>query len=344
MRTERFMWSFSLPLFLLTVNITIAQSPPVLPEIDISNSETGVVDMPGDVDDVFKVFTKYTKIYAPNGNPIHIVVQPGISDDKIVHSRKVLVNHLTNVPGSMYGADKTTIANALADNDAIMALYINRTSMRTDAGSFLESGINTQAHHTPPPIPEGTELYMRDNPVRDATYEDIMHFVDRFGLRTAHPTFIRDLNDAHDNARAKGLYYRNTTGEYWICGFEAYFDFWKHDPDGLGTRGDEYIPIDNFKLKALDPAMYDLVEGFLGTHWLLTANIAEEFVGTFSLTRDENSTYTNKTRYIKKAMLTGRNDSNLTGHDDDNNLFGNSGDNIITPMAGSDVVDGEPGL
>ena len=76
---------------------------------------------------------------------------------------------------------------------------------------------------------------------------------------------------------------------------------------------------------------------------MFTANIAEEFDGTFSLTRNENSTYTNKTQYIKKAMLTGRNDSNLTGNDEDNNLFGNSGDNVITPMAGSDVVDGGPG-
>ena len=83
---------------------------------------------------------------------------------------------------------------------------------------------------------------MRDDPVRDATYEEIMHYVDRFGLRAAHPTFTRDLNDAHDNARAKGLYNRNTTGEYWICGFEAYFDFWRHDPTGTGSRGEEYIP------------------------------------------------------------------------------------------------------
>ena len=335
--------TFSLSLVLISFSNTFAQNPPVLPDIDISKSETGVVDMPDDVDNVFKVFTKYTKVFAPNGKPIHIVVQPGISDDQIVHARKILVNHLTNVPGSLYGSDKTTVANALADKNSIMAFYINRTSMGTDARSFLESGINTQAQHTPPPIPEGTELFMRDDPVRDATYEEIMHYVDRFGLRAAHPTFTRDLNDAHDNARAKGLYNRNTTGEYWICGFEAYFDFWRHDPTGTGSRGEEYIPLDNFKLQALDPAMYDLVEGFLGTHWMFTANIAEEFDGTFSLTRNENSTYTNKTQYIKKAMLTGRNDSNLTGNDEDNNLFGNSGDNVITPMAGSDVVDGGPG-
>ena len=143
----------------------LAQSPPVLPDIDISKSDIGVVDMPDHVDDVFKAFAKYTKIYAPNGKPIHIVVYSGISDKQIVYARKVLVNHLTNVAGSLYGSDKTPIANTLADNNAIMAFYINRASMQTDAvRNFERSGVKSQAQHTPPPIMEGTALYMKNDP------------------------------------------------------------------------------------------------------------------------------------------------------------------------------------
>ena len=161
-----------------------------------------------------------------------------------------------------------------------------------------------------------------------------MHFVQAKGLEYAHPSFINALNDAHDNARAIGMYNRNTTGEYWICGFEAYYDMWRHDPTGDGTREGEYTPISNFTLKAKDPAMYELVENFMGTHWLYTAEVVEEFEGTFSMTHDEDLTYTNKSQFLRKAMLTGGNDSNLTGNAEDNNLFGNSGDNVITPLGG----------
>jgi len=330
-----------------------AQSLPVLPDIDISQSDTGVVDMPEYADDVFKAFAKYTKIYAPNGKPIHIVAYSGISDEQIVYARKVLVNHLTNVAGSLYGSDKTSIANALADNDAIMAFYINRASMETDAvRNFERSGVKSQAQHTPPPIMEGTALYMKNDPRRDATYEEVLHFVQDYGTNDASPELSEKLWSAYRNALAKGLYTREDTetNEYFICGLEAYFDIFKHDPGGDGTREQEYMPItrEGMKevdpaMKEVDPAMYEIIEGFFGPTWLYTAEIADEFDGTFLLTRDENLDYTNKSLHLRKAMLAGRNDSNLTGNNADNSLFGNSGDNIITPLAGSDVVDGGPG-
>lgn len=323
-----------------------AQSPPVLPDIDISQSDTGVVDMPDHVDNAFKAFAKYTKIYAPNGKPIHIVAYTGISDEQIVYARKVLVNHLTNVAGSLYGSDKTSIANALADNDAIMAFYINRASMETDAvRNFERSGVKSQAQHTPPPIMEGTALYIKNDPRRDATYEEVLHFVQDCGTNDASPELSEKLWTAYRDALAKGLYTREDTetNEYFICGLEAYFDIFKHDPGGDGTREQEYMPITREGMKEMDPAMYEIIEGFFGSTWLYTAEIADEFDGTFLLTRDENLDYSNKSLHLRKAMLTGRNDSNLTGNDADNSLFGNSGDNVITPMAGSDVVDGGPG-
>ena len=51
-----------------------AQGPPALPDIDISQSPNGIVPMPDNVDEVFKIFDRYTKVMAPNGRPIHIVV------------------------------------------------------------------------------------------------------------------------------------------------------------------------------------------------------------------------------------------------------------------------------
>ena len=71
---------------------------PVLPDIDISGSENGIVPLPDDVDEVFKVFNRYTKVVAPNGKPIHIVIEEGYTNEQAVHSRRILEQHLTAVP------------------------------------------------------------------------------------------------------------------------------------------------------------------------------------------------------------------------------------------------------
>ena len=92
-------------------------------DIDISKSLNGIVMMPNNVDKIFKDFDRYTKINAPNGKPIHIVVEPGYSDRQVIYARKVLINHLTNLPGTKYGHDKTTIANAMANNQSILFLF-----------------------------------------------------------------------------------------------------------------------------------------------------------------------------------------------------------------------------
>ena len=68
-------------------------------------------------------FGRYTKIYAPNGKPIHIIIEPGYGDRQAIYARKILINHLTNLPGTKYGHDKTTIANAMANNQSILFLF-----------------------------------------------------------------------------------------------------------------------------------------------------------------------------------------------------------------------------
>lgn len=331
-------------------NHIFGQELKTLPEnIDISGSANGIVPIPKNVDPVFKVFDRYTKIVAQNGRPIHIVVEPGYADRQVIYARKVLINHLTNLPGTKYGHDKTTIANAMANNQAILFLFKDEETFRgyfrdMQAKKFDINGQDLRAYET---ILEGTTGYMaQKDPRRDASYEEIMHFVQQWGIRDGHPTLDQALYDAFWDARAKNVYMLDydETHEYFICGFEAYYDMWAHDPEGDGTREDEYVPISNISLKVNDPKMYEIVEEFMGKHWLYMAEVVDAFDGTFSLTRDKDLTYTYKSQHLHKAALTGNKNSNLTGNDSDNVLFGNSGDNIITPMAGFDVVDGGPGL
>ena len=96
-------------------NQVLGQNFKTLPDnIDVSKSSNGIVNLPENVDVIFKDFDRYTKINAPNGKPIHIVVEPGYSNQQVIYARKVLINHLTNLPGTKYGHDKTTIANTKA--------------------------------------------------------------------------------------------------------------------------------------------------------------------------------------------------------------------------------------
>ena len=342
------------PIYLIIVFLVIPCSAKnnnfkALPiDIDISKSSNGIVMMPNNVDKIFKDFDRYTKINAPNGKPIHIVVEPGYNDRQVIYARKVLINHLTNLPGTKYGHDKTTIANAMANNQSILFLFKDINSFRgwfrnIERKGFEVNGQDLRAYET---ILEGTDGYMaQKNPTRDASYEEIMHFVQQWGIEQAHPTLSQDLFDAFWDARAKNIYLLNydETHEYFICGFEAYYDMWAHDPENDGTRESEYVPISNASLKVNDPKMYNIVEQFMGKHWMYMAEIAKEYNGTFSLSKDSDKTYTNKSQYLRKAALTGNNNNDLTGNNFDNSLFGNSGNNNIKPLGGFDIIDGGPG-
>ena len=321
-----------------------AQDRPVLPDINTSSSPNGIVAMPENVPEVFKIFDRYTKVLAPNGKPIHIVIESGYTDRQAVYARKVLINHLTDVPGTKYGADKSPIANSIADRNGVLALFYSTETLRmARARPFLRS-VRTQDLREYETILEGTEGYMRQtNPTRDASYEEILHFVQAQGIEPAAPELSAALNEAFKEATEKDIYLLDSDFEYFICALEAYYDMWRHDPEGDGTREEEYIPISRVALKQHDPKAYELIEQFFGPWWLYTAEIADEFEGTFSLTWQEGLTYTNKSQYLTKAALTGGNDSNLVGNDEDNTLFGNDGDNEISPLSGSDVIDGGAG-
>ena len=209
-----------------------AQDRPVLPEIDTSGSPNGIVVMPETVPDVFKIFDRYTKVLAPNGKPIHIVIEKGYTDRQAVYARKVLINHLTDVPGTKYGDDKSAIANSIADRNAVLALFYSTETLRSPTSRPFLRAVRTQDLREYETILEGSEGYMRPtNPTRDASYEEILHFVQAHGIEPAAPALSAALRDAFVEARAKNVYmldYDNTF-EYFICALEAYYDMWRHD-------------------------------------------------------------------------------------------------------------------
>ena len=59
-----------------------AQAQTLPDDIDISTSPDGVVQLPSSVSSVFtNVFDRYTKIMAPNGQAIHLLMQSNVTDE-----------------------------------------------------------------------------------------------------------------------------------------------------------------------------------------------------------------------------------------------------------------------
>ena len=320
---------------------------PRLPDIDVSASADGVVPLPQEVDPIFGIFDRYAQVVAPNGRPIHLLAEPGYTDAQMIYARGVLESHLTDVPESLYGDDKSAIANAMADNHAILALFASTESMRSDAGRrFFESGVNSQDLRGYETIVEGTPEAMSDDPTRDAGYEEILHFVQDYGINYAAPELDTALGDAFAAALESGTYAGDDseTNEYFVVAMEAYFDLWRHDPGGDGTvAGGEYQCISREQLRSCDPAAFAIIQGFFGDTWQYTAAIDPGFEGSFALAYDEAAVYTNRSQHLTRATLTGTNNSSLSGNDHANVLAGNTGNNVLAGHAGNDVLRGREG-
>lgn len=110
---------------------------------NLNPAEFEIVPVPSEFSEYARDFIWYTRINTPNGGAIHIFAQDQVTIDQIIHARDVLNFYLTNVPNSVYGADKSAVANAMADNGAILVLLNGR-----DRGN--------------PPRVQGQELYSEE--------------------------------------------------------------------------------------------------------------------------------------------------------------------------------------
>ncbi len=325
----------------------------VLDNIDTSTSPLGVVPLSEELGQTLNgLFAKYTKHLAPNGKPIHIFAQAGVSDLQVVRAREILKYHLTDAPGTQYGSDKTALANRMADVKATL-MYTDTEIKSFAMRPFLrDSELRLQdLYATESPV-EGSFEYIHNEGkpgerfTRDASYEEIMHLVHAKGLEDILPEYHQEIVEAEKAAIEAGIYKygRPAPHEYIITGFDLYFGLWDHNPQGDGKSfGDEYPYHTKEEMKAGDPALYDLVEKFWPKYLTYNAYIDPSFEGTFSTVRDENTPYTFKSQYLVNIVLTGSKNTNILGNDQDNQLSGNDGNNMITGGKGNDIIKGGAG-
>lgn len=298
-------------------------------------------------------FNRYIKYTAPNGKPIHIVAQTNITDEQILRSYNILKHYLSNYPGSQYGADKTAVANKMADNQAILALLNgsdngqNPVANRVTGQPLYQNEIQVEGH----------SWYMNQDYTnhRDAAYEEILHWVHDNGIgvdatdgtpstRGALPAYQAEIRAAQKNGLTKKLWgigsanwiaeltaENSLSQEYLAAVVDSYYGLWGAYKESA-THGmwGMYVGKDRADIKADDPMGYALMENkFFHPYVTYNARIDASLTGNFSLKFDASKSYTHHSRYLKSITLLGSNAISVTVNELDNDITGNSGLNTV---------------
>ena len=301
-------------------------------------------------------FDRYTKVATPNGGAIHIIAQDGISNTQIVRARNILQHYLTDYPGSTYGADKSAVANKMADNGAIL-LLLNGVDDGTNAGAQLGG----QPLYYGEMQVEGGNWYVNQNyDHRDASFEEILHMVHDYGIGVdqnavfngALPQFQAEIRAAQVAALSGKLWAWSTSEASWITELSAenslsqeylasvidtYYGLWGAWTAGNGGMWGMYKAKTRGDLATNDSQGAALMDNqFFHPYLTYNARIDASFVGDFSLKFNPSLPYTHHAQYLKDVTLTGSNNSNVIANQRDNNISGNSGVNTVIFSGQSD--------
>ena len=337
----------------ITLTVSGESNSIALPFIDISGSETGIVELPETVDPIFSaVAQRYTHVLAPNGQAIPIIAQSNITDRQLLHARRILREYLTNVPGTVWGNNKDPVANALALSNAILLLLNDESEYDNPAlDALFDAGANGQDLLATEIFPEGSDQYMNSG-LRDASYEEILHFVLGFGIQNALPSMqsaiIQAMNYSINNNNyipLSDLPEEDYDEEYLAMALESYFGLWAHDPGGdHWAGGHEYRYINRQEMMVGDEQGHNIIKEFFGENWRYTAELPPDFDDGFSMSYAPGLAYTNRSRYLKNVLITGDNDVSIIGNDYDNNAWGNQGSNNFIGGSSNDYFIGGEGI
>ena len=346
-----------------------------LPDIDISITDDGVVALPENVPDIFKqYFVKYTKVITPNGKPIHILAQDGWTNDQIKHGRNVLEHILTNYEGSVYGDDKSIVANSLSNKKATMVFFNTEPDLRRayEEGLGSATDLSMQDLRANECTAVGSEDYM-NHITRDASYEEIWHLVHDYGIKPTLPKMIKEMRLANDTAAKNGWKSwpedepQEHPNEYVGVLIDNYYDLWKIMPklyegreiaemgrrkdrvdNGEGFEGKShfgrYFANSRFSMKEKDPLGHNVIENYFHPYLTFTPELPENFKGVFSMEFNKDVSYTYKSQHLLGVTIKGDNNVALIGNNYDNKMNGNQGDNSFQGNGGNDIIDGSKGV
>lgn len=299
-------------------------------------------------------FTQYAEVLAPNGEPIRIYAQAGVNPLAIHRARNLLRFFLEDVADTMYGADKGAVANAMADNGAVLVM----PEGAHEEGN--EPNVPAQPLYEAETPVDGSTWYIdNDFEHRDAALEEIFHLVHDTGIGTDAPGALPDYQAALlAEAQAAiedgrwgipvdpqvGAWIEELTAEgslaqeYIASVIDAYYGLWGPWTEAPGGMWGVYIAKTRAEVYASDAAGAALLEQFLPPVLDYEARLDPSFAGTFRMRFDEAEPYTHKSQYLVQVTLTGSADAAIEGNGYDNTLRGNAGDNSLDGGDGDDLA------
>ncbi|MCF2875204.1 MULTISPECIES: hypothetical protein [unclassified Tenacibaculum] len=316
----------------------------------VFNTELGIEAVPSSLGKSYqKHFDRYTKVMAPNGKPIHIVIQDDVTDEQAVRCRGILEHYLKDYPGSKFGENKDEIANKMTENNAVLALMNGQDDGTNDVK------VNAQPLYKNEIQVEGHPWYVNQNyKHRDAAYEEILHFVHDNGIGVdgknntlpgAAPEFQKEIRAAQVNGLEKKLWANDErmkgwleeisaenslSQEYLASVIDTYYGLWGAFKKREGGMWGFYAPKERKDLKEKDPVAYELMQNtFFHPYLTYNARIDKGFEGNFSLKFNEGIPYTHHSQYLKDITLLGTNNTNVVVNELDNDITGNKGVNTV---------------
>ncbi|MFT5835554.1 MAG: hypothetical protein ACI9RG_000447 [Sulfurimonas sp.] len=298
--------------------------------------------------DYGKYFDRYTKVVAPNQKPIHILAQETITDEQIIRVRSVLEHFLRDYAGSIYGSDKSKVANQMAMNHATI-LLLNGSDGDESSTNHLEG----QPLYKNEVQVEGGEWYTKQNyDHRDATYEEILHLVHDTGIgvdgENVYPgtlaKFQQEIRDAQVYALNNNIWGINVkdwidelkqenslSQEYLASLVDAYYGLWgAWKESSTSSMWGVYTPRDRDAIKIEDRFGNELMNNkFFHPYLTYNARIDAGFKGVFSLKFNDKIPYTYHSRYLKDITLLGTKNTSIVPNELSNHLTGNSGINTV---------------
>lgn len=319
---------------------------PIQPD-RVLDAALGIESVPSSLGRAYtRHFNGYTSVTAPNGGAIHIVAQANITNEQMVRCRNILEHFLTDLPGSVYGDDKSAVANKMADNNAILVLLNGQDDgsnpVEVDGQWLFENEIQVEGH----------EWYVKqDYEHRDAAFEEILHLVHDYGIGVDGPNsqpgaladYQSEIRIAQENALDNNLWglgapdwireLRNEnslTQEYLAALIDAYYGLWGAWPESTThSMWGIYVAKYREDIPTEDPAGHGLLGKYFHPYLTYNARIDPDFEGTFSLKFEGQTPYTHHAQYLKDITLLGERNTNVQVNGWDNDITGNNGSNTV---------------
>jgi len=305
------------------------------------------------------IFSKYLSYRAPNNKPIYILAQNKITDEQLIRAYNILSFYLSN--NEFYNKDE--VANSIANSNAVLVMP-NGSDGDKNIKAKIASAFGQPLYHNEVVVEGGTWYQENDYEHRDATFEEIFHFVHDYGVGTSmSPAALPSLSSEIANGLSTALPTNKSDWgksgiwgldskdwldelskegsleqEYIVSGIDSYYGFWQAYSDNAGGMWGLYAAKNRAEVKQKDAPAAKIINEFLGDSLSYLARIEGSFIGDYKMYLDENDLYTHKSQYLDNCRLTGSNASNLYANDRNNILIGNSANNIIDGNQGFDIV------